>query len=64
MLHKFITPPTKYGVKYSLIIDDSKKTIKSAYNPYDYTDYIKVLNKKELERIVETLKKYGYTELF
>lgn len=64
MLHKFITPPTKYGVKHCLIIDDSAKTIKGGYNPYNYTDFIKVTSKKELERIAEHLKKEGYTEIF
>lgn len=48
------------GNIYTLEIDHDKKTYKTNYNPFNYSDYI-TIGKRERQRMIQGLKESGYT---
>lgn len=60
MITKYATKRDINGNRYTLIVDDTKKTFERSYNPYDYSDYI-TIGKRDRNKLIEQLIENGYT---
>ena len=63
MLQKFTTKRDTNGHRYTITINHSEKTYKTAYDIRFYDGYIET-TKKGLHEIESELIKAGYTEIF